>query len=107
MKKRLALLLLMVAAGCGVTDVSSKMNESNDLMKQNATTVREANQAIRANMKEVNRSTETMHSFNGKIEQIHPYFFPIFIILIIGILCLPIWILMKLTKKIIKFLEKR
>jgi len=107
MKKRLALLLLMVAAGCGVTEVSSKMNESNDLMKQNVTTVREANQSIRANMKEVNRSTETMQSFNAKLEQIHPYFFPILIILIIGLLCAPIWILNQLSKKIIKFLEKK
>lgn len=107
MKKRFALLLLMVAAGCGVTNVSSQMNESNNLMKQNVVTVREANQTIKANIKEVNRSTETMRSFNGKIESIHPYFFPIFIILVIGILCMPIWILTKLSKSILKFFEKR
>ena len=107
MKRLVATLLLLIATGCSVTDVSSKMNESNDLMKENIATIQDASKTIKENTKEVNRSTVTIRGVGDKLEQLHPYFFPILIILILGILCMPVIILNNLSKKIIKYLGKK
>ena len=107
MKKLFSLLVLLLATSCGINEMSSNIDESNQLLKQNIATMTEARKGILENTKEVKRSTATTLALSGGLEMVHPILIPVLFILFIALLLAPLFILLKLTKKIIKYTDKR
>lgn len=60
MKKILTLLTFLCLASCAIQQMSSKMEQANELMSENIQTMENSKATIDANTQEVKKSTETM-----------------------------------------------
>ena len=101
------LLFLLVATGCSIADLSSKMDESNQLMKQNISAMTDTKKAIQDNTGEIHRSTETMQAFAAHVGNLHPFVVPALLILVLLILFMPVIVMMKLSNKFTDYFNRK
>lgn len=125
MIKAIAVILLMIVAGCSSIDqMHSNMQQTNELLKENSRIMTASQETIGTNTEEVRKSTETMMQFqktikenSSLIQQIlgqlseHPLFFPIGFLLILLLLLVPSMILYfafrSLTQQMKEFVSRR
>ena len=90
--KGLIFLLVLFITGCSqIKQLNQNMQDSTQMLTKNTDTVQHSSEAIQKNSQEIAQSTTTMRIY-----------FPIVLVVIIGILCYPTFVLIKLQRKLLQ-----
>jgi len=90
--KGLIFLLVLFITGCSqIKQLNQNMQDSTQMLTKNTDTVQHSSEAIQKNSQEIAQSTTTMRIY-----------FPIVLVVIIGILFYPTFVLIKLQRKLLQ-----